>query len=352
MITSKSVKAAFAGALALVLVGAGAGAANAAIEPAGSTTEYYIFDAATEALVADGATIAWDQLVAGYPTDSGFANYDQYFTAPDAATGVYVYVAPRGDERDQSKWLGSQMQSFGTTGQKTVLTPAMLLQNLSGVNYAAVKANGGTFSAGLAFTSGNGIIVEDTSFVHITVANDGTGNWSYVATKDNGGNPTEPGQSGEIDLEATTITATDGNLSLSVPADAKATFGEATLVNGKSTSTATLPEVTVTDERAVSKQGWTLTQSIADFTNGSATIAKANLGVAPKINPTGTTATGVQPAAAQVAGSATYPAPFADAAAGSGVGVTKLSADLTLVAPSDAPAGTYTSKMTLTLVSK
>lgn len=350
MAMSTSIKAALAGVLALALVGGGVTAANAAMNPPGSSEEYYIFDAATEALVADGEPIAFDQLVAGYPVDNGFANYDQMFTGPEKATGVSVFVSPRGGERDTSKWIGSQMNSFNKPGSKRVLTPAMLLNNLAGANYANVKALGGDFSAGLAFTSGNGVIVEDVSFVHINVKPGGQ--WTYVATKNTDSTPTNPDTPGDIALEATTVTAADGNLSLSVPAAAKATFGAATLVNGKSTSTATLPEITVTDERAVSKKGWTLTQSISDFTNGSATIAKANLGVAPKVSLAGTTATGVQPSAAQIAGKAVYPSPFAEAQAGSGVGVTKLSADLALVAPADAPAGTYTSKMTLTLVSK
>ena len=58
MFKSTTVKAALAGALALTLVGAGVSAANAAITPAGSTSEFYIHDATTEALVADGAPIA------------------------------------------------------------------------------------------------------------------------------------------------------------------------------------------------------------------------------------------------------------------------------------------------------
>jgi len=351
MFRSSTLKAAAAAALALVLVGTGVSAAQAANTPAGSTEPFYIFDATTENLVKNGDAIAFDQLVAGYPVGEGFSNYDKMFTGPSTATGVSVFVSPRGGERDTSKWLGSQMNAFNDPAKKTVLTPALLLNNLAGANYAAVKANGGDFSAGLAFTSSNGVVVEDVSFVYITVK--AGGSWSYTATVpssgDNGGSATT---TGEIGLEATTVAAKDGALSLSVPASAKATFGQATLVNNKSTSTASLPEVTVTDERVVSKKGWTLTQTVAAFTSDSATFSAANLGVAPKINSSATTATGVTAAAAQTAGSATYPAAFASAAVGAGVGVTKLGADLTLVAPSDAPAGTYTSKMTLTLVSK
>jgi len=353
MFRTSTLKAAAAAALALVLVGTGVSAAQAANTPAGSTEPFYIFDATTESLVKDGDAIAFDQLVAGYPVNEGFSNYDKMFTGPSTATGVSVFVSPRGSERDTSKWLGSQMNAFNDSSKKTVLTPALLLNNLAGANYASVKANGGDFSAGLAFTSSNGVVVEDVSFVYITVK--AGGSWSYTATVPSADGGTGGGSAtttGEIGLEATTVAPKDGSLSLSVPASAKATFGQATLVNNKSTSTASLPEVTVTDDRVVSKKGWTLTQTVAAFTSDAATFSAANLGVAPKVNATGTTATGVTAAAAQTAGSAIYPATFASAPAGSGVGVAKLGADLTLVAPSDAPAGTYTSKMTLTLVSK
>ncbi|MFG6444022.1 hypothetical protein ACFXQA_01985 [Microbacterium sp. P07] len=350
MFKLNTAKVVLAGALTVVLAGAGVSAASAAITPAGSTSAYYIFDATTEALVADGAPIAFDQLVAGYPSDTGFSDYDQMFTGPAATTQVYVFVSPRGDERDTSKWLGRQMNGFNDFAAKTVLTPAMLLNNLAGANYASVKANGGNFSAGLAFTSSNGVTVEDVSFVHITVQPGGS--WSYTATKDSGTTtPTDPeGDSADIDLEAGVIEA-DGSLELTVPANAKATFTTPTLTTqGLSQSTATLPQVTVADTRkTVDRDGWDLTQSVTDFVSGTNTIDKKNLGVAPKVV---TTTQGATAAPAQVAGSATYPSPFASAAAGSAGTSTTLGADLTLVAPAGTPEGTYTSKMTLTLVSK
>ncbi|MDC5324594.1 hypothetical protein NRA33_18145, partial [Acinetobacter baumannii] len=89
------------------------------------------------------------------------------------------------------------------------------------------------------------------------------------------------------------------------------------------------------------------TQSVQDFVSGANTIAAANLAIAPKVTSTATNATA---ATTQTGGQGK---PFAEAAPGtSSIGTTTLGADLTLVAPADAPAGTYTSKMTLTLVSK
>ncbi len=193
------------------------------------------------------------------------------------------------------------MNAFNDPAKKTVLTPALLLNNLAGANYASVKANGGDFSAGLAFTSNNGVIVEDASFAYITVKPGGS--WSYTATVPAGGGTTPPagGTSGDISLQATTVAPQDGALSLSVPAGAKATFGQAQLVNNKSTSTASLPEVTVTDDRVVSKKGWTLTQTVRRVHQRRRLVQLRQPRCGPQGHPTGTTSTGVVPAAAQTA---------------------------------------------------
>jgi len=70
--------------------------------------------------------------------------------------------------------------------------------------------------------------------------------------------------------------------------------------------------------------------------------------VTPKV--VGTVIPGVTAAAAGAA--TTAGRPFAEAGDGVDVGDTVLDADLKFVAPATAAAGTYTSKMTLTLTSK
>jgi hypothetical protein len=157
---------------------------------------------------------------------------------------------------------------------------------------------------------------------------------------------------GSIAMSATTTAAANGALSLSVPASAAATFGSPTLVNNKSTTTGTLPNVTVTDDRVVTRQGWTLSAAAADFVNGQVTIDKVNLGIAPTVVAGSTTAGGVTPGTAKAAGSGSFPMTFAEAAANQTVGTSVLGGNLTFVAPQDKAAGTYTSTLTLTLVSK
>ncbi|GAA2074653.1 hypothetical protein [Microbacterium hatanonis] len=347
-------KIAVAGVLALALVGGSVTAAAAAITPSGSSETMWLWDGtdgAEKLLAPTTRVMAWDEPVYAHPNDTDYATYSTYFRGPSNAQAVSIFLSNRGEEMTSSSWISKGTNAFSDPAAKTVLAPQVTLINTAGVNLAAAKANGGNFSLGIAYTDINGVAVRAVSFVHITIRPGG--DWTYEATTDQTTtNPPAGSSSGSVDLEATTVAAQDGALSLTVPAGAKAVFSAATLVGGKSTSTATLPEVTVTDDRIVSKKGWTVTQSVADFVNGTNVIGAKNLGVAPKVIAAGTTSTGVAAASAQVAGSAIYSSPFADAPAGSGVGVTKLGADLTLVAPVDAPAGTYTSKMTLTLVSK
>jgi len=356
MFTSITAKAVAAGLLAVALVGVsvtGASAKAVVGTDAGQSYEaLYLWDGieGAETLIADNTrTLTWSEPVFGYPKGTDYALYDTYFKGPDTAMAVSVFLSNRGEETDTSKWISRGPNGFADREAKTVLTPKLTPEDTAGTALATAKSNGGNFSLGIAYTDPTGVTVQAATFAHIVIKPGG--DYTYEATVA-GSTPEEPvGDSEEIGLEAGVIAepATDGPLELSVPANAKATFGTATLVDGRSTSTAQLPAVTVNDQRLASKPGWSLTQTVADFTNGSATIDKKYLGVAPKVTSTGT---GAAAASAQVADSAVYPSAFASAAAGSGTGVTTLGADLTLKAPADAAAGTYTSKMTLTLVSE
>lgn len=151
----------------------------------------------------------------------------------------------------------------------------------------------------------------------------------------------------------TNTSVVDGALQLITTSQTVATFGTPTLVNNRSETAGALGAFTVKDDRLVSKPGWTLTANVSTFTNSadpSQTISSSNLAIAPT-QALGSTAPGVSIFATS-AGSASYPYTFAEAPAGGGDGLTLLSAALLLVSPQAAPAGTYTSTLTLTLVSK
>jgi hypothetical protein len=197
-----------------------------------------------------------------------------------------------------------------------------------------------------------------------TIANDNGAIYKAQASNDNGATYpissdaatlTVSATTGSVDMNATVVNAEDGTLSLSVAAGAHVDFAAATLVDNFSTSTGTLPDITVNDARVKSRPGWDLTASVNDFTfvNGSVTntINKSQLGLVP--NKVGGTAAGTSVGAIQLAGTAPWVSTvLASGLPGQTVGSTVVNGTLKFVAPQDKPAGTYTSKMTLTVTTK
>lgn len=337
---------------ATLVVGIGS-VSMAAVQTNGSDGPLHIWNGADGLLVAPTTSMSWAGELYASSSSSDIAGA---ITCPTASTGYRTFIAARGQERTPANWSAFKPGSF-VGGVKTVsyeaLTPSSLVNGSPG--QAAVKAAGGDYSLGIACTSNSGVTVNEAFYRYITVTA-GTGAFLAAATADvSSPTPTptaNPTLTGTIALSAQTTAAQDGTLSLSVPANAAATFGSPSLVNNKSTTTGTLPNVTVTDERIVSRQGWSISANVADFVNASnnaITIGKTNLGIAPSVvtNPGGVTA-----GTATTAGSATYPFTFAEASVSNGVGTSIIGGNLTFVAPQDKAAGTYTSTLTLTLVSK
>ena len=370
-ITSTALRLGVAAVVAGALVAGSASAALAATTATtGSKGPLFIVSNESGELVTADTQLTWETDVVGSSTST----YGSVFAGPDAsagATDVYTFVAPRGMENNPREWSTKAAIGFGTDGVN-VKNPNVTLSNqIVSVKTtpAGLKASGGAYSVGVAFTKDNGFtVVNGFSYFAYVDITPGTGAWTFATpSSDNGGNTggnnggttTDPSLTGDIALEASTVAAQDGALSLAVASGAKATIGSPKLENQLSKSTGSLPEFQVVDQRVVSRKGWTLTANVADFSllvNGVADSSKKidgkQLGTSPKVVTTGTTATGVTAGAAQAAGSANKSFSFASAAAGAGVGTTVLGGDLTFVAPAEAVAGTYTSKMTLTLVSK
>jgi len=170
--------------------------------------------------------------------------------------------------------------------------------------------------------------------------------WVGITISTQGGSATR-------DLQAQVATSVDGNFKLIAPDNTTpAVIGNPALdAAGQSVSTGTLGAFTVVDDRGLTKKGWDLSTNVAQFVNGSDTIANSALGVKPVI--TNNTGPGTPLLAAeQVAGSAVYAAKFAELAAGTYSPASDFNADLTFKAPVGSTAGTYTSTLTLTLVSK
>ncbi len=192
-----------------------------------------------------------------------------------------------------------------------------------------------------------------------SIANDSGAVYQALASTDNGATYsitssqavlTVSSTTGSVALNASVVNAQDGTLSLSVPAAASVTFNGATLVNNFSTSTGSLPNITVNDARVHSRPGWNLTASVNDFSYLTNSISKTQLGLVPAL--VSATAVATTAGVTQAAGTAVYPAVIATGAANNTVGNTVLNGALTFVAPQEKVAGIYTSTMTLTLVSK
>lgn len=349
MIRISKVKAAFAGALAVALVAGGAASSASADTPTTSAPpsleSMYLWNN-DETLLTNTSVIGWGQQVLGYPKNTDFTDYDTYFQASPQAAQPYVFLSPRGKELQPLEWVSKAINGFAP-GTKTVLTPNMAPENTAGVNLAAAKANGGEFSLGLAFTDQNAAAVYGVTFVHITVQPGG--NYTYEPTTYVTENPTT-GASKDIDVTAD-VQEAPGSLTFTVPTTSVALTTAINPTTQQSESTGSISGINVADtRRTADRKGWDLTQSVADFVSGSHTIEKKHFGV--KVTKTGGAAAAL-PGVEQIAGSAVFPAPFATSDIGvSTEPTTELKADLKLVAPAGTPAGTYTSKMTLTLVSK
>lgn len=329
------------GLVAVALVSVGATAASAATVP--TEGPLYVYDGEGVLVQTAGHVFNWTDDISASLSASDMAA--PFHCSPDA-TDSYTFLAPQGQELTRSAWQAYASNGFQVTGTKDVVAFTLSPYQQSNGTQGVAKANGGKWSLGLACTKDNGVnyAASGAWWVPIDVE-PVTGKFTIESAV-----VVDPGLTGTVDLEASVVAGApdvDGPLSLNVPAGAKATLGAATLVNGLSTSTGKLGNFTVTDERALSKKGWTLTSSVADFKNGTNTIDKKQLGIKPIVVSGAATAS-----AEQIAGSAASGAPFASLAADAAVGTTVLDADLTFVAPKDSVVGTYTSKLTLTLASK
>ena len=314
----------------------------AASQTNGSDGPLHIYQSGAT-LVSPADSFAWDDEV----TASSSSTEATAITCP-AGDGFRTFISPRGSEENLENHTGWNYFAGQPSGLQFI-TPSGFIQGAA----AGAKSLGGQFSLGIACTSSNGtaVVSNGVFYRHVTVTQ-GSGAMLAAATVDvaPAATSTTANRNGSVSLSATTIASADGTLSLSVPQGASVTFGTATLNAGnRSTSTGTLPQITVQDDRITSRLGWDLQTNVAAFVSGANTIASTNLAITPSIV---ANAGGVTVASTPLAGSASYPFEIADAALDNGVGTTTISGGLTFVAPVGAPAGTYTSTLTLTLVSK
>ncbi|MCS5723524.1 hypothetical protein N1028_11120 [Herbiconiux sp. CPCC 203407] len=349
MIRTTSIRVAAVGILAAALVAGSATAALAATEPVatvGSKGALYAASGADGSIIPKATQLGFEDPVIARPD-----TVDLNATFPGSAdtTMAKTFVAPRGQENDPSKWVA--WTDTYLDDNANMYLPVLSLGNQTSGNLSTVKA-GGDFSLGFAFMKNNGLTVSDGGayFTFINVDNGGT--WTFATPSDVVVPPVEGGEF-DVELNADVVDGGPQVLTLSNPASTSATIGNAAMVDGKSTSTGTLGAFTVTDTRYSTHPGWTLTSMVTEFTkNDDATkkIGAQQLGLAPKIAAANPNVVVSDP---QVAGTGVYPSVFAQANPDKpAAGAVSFDADLKFVAPVGSAVGTYTSKLTLTLVSK
>ncbi|TFC31635.1 hypothetical protein E3O53_01790 [Cryobacterium sp. TMT2-18-3] len=342
------------GVVSLALVaGSAIASASAVTQVNGSDAPMYTYD--TDGVLVTNLARTWgfdEDLYSGSTT----AAYDDSYLCPAISTGASIFLSPVGGERSVGAWSATAVSAFapGRTTEVVAptLTPGIMINGTPGA--LASKASGGRYSLGLACTTNSGVTVVGAFYRTINMT-PVTGVFTFELQEDGGTPPPPPINAIALAPTTTAAVVSNGVLALTVPAGAAASFGTPSLVSNKSTTTGTLGNITVNDGRVLTREGWNLSATVADFKNSTdATniISKSQLGVAPKLVVAGTSATGVTAAAVQVAGAASGTYNFASGSAANTVGDSVLNADLTFVAPQDKAAGTYTSTMTLTVVSK
>ena len=159
-------------ALVLILAAGGASAALGADQAPLIGGTLYLVDAGDITDIAPGATLGYDDSVAGVltPGDS-----ETKFSTPTGASGIFSFLAAQGHEGDPAQW--SSYTQLGQLPPDGVLLPILQPSWLNGngtgspSGAAAVRAAGGDYSLGIAFTTNSGTVVADKGlyFVHIHI---------------------------------------------------------------------------------------------------------------------------------------------------------------------------------------
>jgi len=308
--------------------------APAGVKNAGGS--YYLGVACTS---ANGLTVE----AAYYRTVSVTATSGAYSTTDTVLTNQFrVTTAPQ----SQTVAAGSDVTFTAAYGGTDPAAGTNIKWQKAESTATSTWADVPSATTGTLVVTGVTIDADSGDLYRAAVSNDNGSNFIYsdAATL------TVSATTGSVGLNATVVNAVDGTLSLAVPANASVTFGAASLISNFSTSTGSLPNITVNDARVHSRPGWDLTAAVSAFSFSTNTISNTQLGLVPfKVS---ATAAGTSAGATQTAGSAVYPAIIASGLPANTVGNTVINGGLTFVAPQEKPAGTYTSTMTLTLTSK
>ncbi|WP_395244607.1 immunoglobulin domain-containing protein [Agromyces sp. MMS24-K17] len=162
--------AAYADSSVAPTVGSGAGQTDEAV---------YLLDE-NGVPFAGGTVLQWgDQPFAGPSATDPLA----VFTAPPAADADswYTFISPRGQERDYTAWNGYSYWGGSADVALAAVSPANLVVTGTGspAGAAAVAAQGGDWSIGLAFVKGTEVTKVAFSYVTITAGTPSTATYTF-----------------------------------------------------------------------------------------------------------------------------------------------------------------------------
>lgn len=160
-------------AVSLLAGGFSATAANAAT-PA---PQFYLLDNNVGDPVPDGTVLQWDSQVIAAP-GPGADYITTTFKGTNDATGVAYFIAPQGKESTMSAWTASSDGAL-TPGTVDIMAPNLTLSGFLFGNWAQVKANGGDFSLGFAWTRNNGLNIADAGVKYVGIHVQPGGNWTF-----------------------------------------------------------------------------------------------------------------------------------------------------------------------------
>ncbi|MCJ1708620.1 Ig domain-containing protein [Microbacterium sp. VKM Ac-2923] len=164
--------AAAVAALSLVAGGFTATAANAASAP-----QFYLLDGGDGHLIADDTVLEWDSQVLASP-GTQVADLDTPFVGTADATGAAYFLAKPGTESQLNTWTASSDGAL-TPGTTNILSPNLTLSGFLFGQWAAVKANGGDYSLGFAWTKNNGLNIADAGVKFVSIHVNPGGTWTF-----------------------------------------------------------------------------------------------------------------------------------------------------------------------------
>ncbi|WP_295836978.1 Ig domain-containing protein [uncultured Microbacterium sp.] len=161
-------------ALSLLAGGFTATAANAA----SGAPQFFLLDGGDGHLLADGTTLNWDSQVLASPGVQ-VADLDKPFAGSSDATGAAYFITTPGQETSLSTWTASSDGALTGSGTD-IVSPNLTLSGFLFGNWAAIKAQGGDYSLGFAWTKNNGLTLADAGVKFVSIHVNAGGTWTFA----------------------------------------------------------------------------------------------------------------------------------------------------------------------------